>query len=193
MGQFSHVGYLVAFQAKNLAVLVTDDPMPAPVMLVMTRQQYNDVMAKNPGAITKEVVMVDDQGRVKVPVNHAPISVARDFRFPPDAGKWMRTPDGDIILGCPKCSAQYSLKAPPFALRPDGYLEPSFICEKCKLHVLLQFEDIRPDPEKCTTCGCTNHSEPCKNPKGGKPCGCVVGTDWEPAHVDNWPPSEMPN
>lgn len=193
MGQFIPAGYLVVFQAKNLAVLVTDDPLPAPLMLVMTRQQYDKIMRENPGAIQQAPMMIDAQGRGLVPVNHPPITLERDLRFPPDAGKWMRTPDGDLIIGCPKCGKDASIKAPPFAVQSDGRLLPSFICDKCKLHCMLTLDNIRPDPEKCTTCGHPAHTVPCETVKASKPCGCADGTGWQPQPVLEEPPPERTN
>ena len=193
MGQLMHAGYLIVFQANNLPVMVTDDPLPAPLMLVMTRQEYNKIMKDHPGAIQPQPVVIDAQGRGLVPVNHTPITLERDLRFPPDAGRWMRTPDGDIILGCPKCGKDASIKAPPFAVQRDGKLLPSFVCDKCKLHCMLTFDNIRSDPDKCTTCGHPAHTVPCETVKGSKPCGCADGTGWQPQPVAEMPPPERAN
>jgi hypothetical protein len=193
MGQLIHAGYMIVFQANNLPVMVTDDPLPAPLMLVMIRSEYNKIMREHPEAIQPEPVMINAQGRGLVPVNHTPITLGQDLRFPPDAGKWMRTVDGDIIIGCPGCVAVVSIKAPPFSVRPDGHLLPSYVCEKCKLHCMLTLDNIRPDPDKCTTCGHAAHTSPCATPKGGKPCGCADGTGWQPQPVVEMPPPERTN
>jgi len=68
---------------------------------------------------------------------HCLINISIVEQYPPKQSEIFRTPEGGLVIGCPKCSHPSALDTTIFRLTTER-LEPSFICPFCKLHAWLQ-------------------------------------------------------
>jgi len=64
--------------------------------------------------------------------------------FPPKHGEWIRTPDGDIVLGCLKCKGMYSVSPSCHQIAFDGRVSPSWTCVLCGSHTIVHLVGYEP-------------------------------------------------
>jgi len=65
---------------------------------------------------------------------HHPVEITVVDRYP-GKGEIFQTPEGGLVVGCPRCGRTASL-GPMFRLTNEK-LEPSFVCPVCGFHAWL--------------------------------------------------------
>lgn len=63
--------------------------------------------------------------------------------FPPKVAQWFKTPDGDVVLGCPLCNSLVTITAAsPQVVHGDGAVSPSVVCpsQGCRFHAFVKLE-----------------------------------------------------
>jgi hypothetical protein len=70
--------------------------------------------------------------------------IPRSPTFPPERGTWFKTPEGNVILSCPRCGKIAGVNAPVHSVDPLGAVKPSWVCPfGCGYHEFITLQDQR--------------------------------------------------